>query len=235
MTTRQLSFSTPFTLRSTTPKRTSAHAFILYFDTFFDQYGVQVEPSTKADIAKEDEMILAEVWRVGGARARTTSRSTERGDRERLVRSPSPSRASAVVTASPIETSPALSPSSPKGPSMPKVRRASSFKSRGGTREFERETPKETCKSFTTGPQSTPTHWKQAFFLLKEPILMQHGRCLYIDKSYFSLIYGAQVQSLTVLSIAERAMTIVESLMSRYIIQSPVWVEMVKCNLQKRW
>lgn len=30
-------------------------------------------------------------------------------------------------------------------------------------------------ESFTTGPQGTPTHWKQAVFLLKTPIEIQRG------------------------------------------------------------
>ena len=30
--------------------------------------------------------------------------------------------------------------------------------------------------SFSTGPMSVPTHWKQTFFLLREPIHMQHGQ-----------------------------------------------------------
>ena len=29
--------------------------------------------------------------------------------------------------------------------------------------------------SFTTGPESEPTHWKQTLFLLKEPIVVQEG------------------------------------------------------------
>jgi len=35
------------------------------------------------------------------------------------------------------------------------------------------ETPKIT--SFSTGPQSIPTHWKQTLFLLREPIVIEEG------------------------------------------------------------
>jgi len=34
---------------------------------------------------------------------------------------------------------------------------------------------KEKITSFSTGPKSTPTHWKQAIFLLREPILVREG------------------------------------------------------------
>lgn len=30
-------------------------------------------------------------------------------------------------------------------------------------------------QSFTTGPESEPTHWKQTLFLLREPIVVQEG------------------------------------------------------------
>jgi len=34
---------------------------------------------------------------------------------------------------------------------------------------------KEKITSFSTGPKSTPTHWKQTAFLLREPIMVQEG------------------------------------------------------------
>jgi len=162
VTSKQLSFSAPFTLKSSTHKRQAAHAFILYFDAFFSPSGAQAPPDMPAHIAKENEMILAEVWRVGGSRA--MSPSVER------VRSPSRSN---TISSSPIAGTPS-SPTSPRVGTIEKMRRASSFKSKDG-KDREREPPKETVKSFTTGPQSTPTHWKQTFFLLREPIQMQHG------------------------------------------------------------
>jgi hypothetical protein len=39
--------------------------------------------------------------------------------------------------------------------------------------EVEFETSRE--ESFTTGPHGTPTHWKQAVFLLKTPIELSRG------------------------------------------------------------
>ncbi|KAH8104934.1 S-adenosyl-L-methionine-dependent methyltransferase [Phellopilus nigrolimitatus] len=58
------------------------------------------------------------------------------------------------------------SPSAPPSPARAeRLRRASSVK----TKE------KVTVKSFTTGPQSIPTHWKQTLFLLREPIVVHNG------------------------------------------------------------
>ncbi len=34
---------------------------------------------------------------------------------------------------------------------------------------------KQKITSFSTGPESVPTHWKQTLFLLREPIVMQDG------------------------------------------------------------
>ena len=38
----------------------------------------------------------------------------------------------------------------------------------------EREA-REKVRSFSTGPRSTPTHWKQTLFLLREPIVVDEG------------------------------------------------------------
>ena len=44
---------------------------------------------------------------------------------------------------------------------------------------------------FSTGPQSTPTHWKQVLFYLQEPIVMTKG------KSQFQIVPLRQPRSLT--------------------------------------
>ena len=41
----------------------------------------------------------------------------------------------------------------------------------------EKEKPKYV--SFSTGPQSVPTHWKQTLFLLREPIVAHEGTGTY--------------------------------------------------------
>ncbi|KAF8194187.1 arginine N-methyltransferase 3 [Pholiota molesta] len=69
ITIKELDFSTPFTLVSTTERRTKVSAFVLYFDTFFTQHGGPVPPSTEVKIVKEGEAVLAELWPVGGKSA----------------------------------------------------------------------------------------------------------------------------------------------------------------------
>ncbi|RDB14874.1 Protein arginine N-methyltransferase 3 [Hypsizygus marmoreus] len=113
VTPRQLDFSSSFTLVSTTERRTKINSFILYFDTFFTRNGHPVPSSTSVKLIKEGELVLAELWPVGGK--------------------PAPQRR----------------------------------KSHG--------VDKESITSFSTGPQSVPTHWKQTLFLLREPISVEEG------------------------------------------------------------
>ncbi|KAJ8583504.1 hypothetical protein M405DRAFT_505488 [Rhizopogon salebrosus TDB-379] len=56
----------PFTLTSTTPKRTKIHAPVLYFDTFFASTDDAVPPSVPVKVTKEGDATLVEVWPVGG-------------------------------------------------------------------------------------------------------------------------------------------------------------------------
>lgn len=44
---------------------------------------------------------------------------------------------------------------------------------------------KEKITSFSTGPKSIPTHWKQTLFFLREPITVEEGSCLVDDLSSF--------------------------------------------------
>lgn len=37
---------------------------------------------------------------------------------------------------------------------------------------------RERVVSFSTGPLSVPTHWKQTIFLLREPLVVEEGECL---------------------------------------------------------
>ena len=63
--TRQLDFSSSFELKSTCAKRTTVHAFVLYFDTFFSPSGSAVTDSQPVHVVNEGDALLAEVWRVG--------------------------------------------------------------------------------------------------------------------------------------------------------------------------
>jgi type I protein arginine methyltransferase len=89
----------------------NAHAFILYFDTFFSPSGNPVPENTSVHLVKEGEPTLAEVWQVPGKSKRKDS-TCQKG--------------------------------------------------------------KEV--SFSTGPLSTPTHWKHTLFLLREPIKVEEGK-----------------------------------------------------------
>lgn len=113
ITTRQLNFSTPFTLVSTAERRTKINSFVLYFDTFFTVSGNPVPPETQVRNVKEGEAILAELWPVGGK-------------------------------------------------SAPQRRQSQSGK-------------KDSITSFSTGPQSSPTHWKQTVFMLEHPFFVSEG------------------------------------------------------------
>jgi protein arginine N-methyltransferase 3 len=114
ITPRQLDFSSSFTLVSTTERRTKINSFILYFDTFFTNTGHPVSTSTDVKVVKEGDVVLAELWPVGGKPAPQRRRSTG-VDRDSIT-------------------------------------------------------------SFSTGPKSVPTHWKQTLFLLREPIRVAEGQ-----------------------------------------------------------
>ena len=116
ITTRQLDFSSPFTLVSTVERRTKIHAFVLYFDTFFTSTGEPIPEGTEVHVVREGETILAEVWQVGGKPH--LSRRMSSGDGLKA---------------------------------KPKI------------------------TSFSTGPLSVPTHWKQTLFLLRDPITVDEG------------------------------------------------------------
>ncbi|TFK27687.1 arginine N-methyltransferase 3 [Coprinopsis marcescibilis] len=113
VTIRQLDFTSPFTLVSTTSRRTKVNALVLYFDTFFTGTSNPVPPGTQANCVKEGDAVLTEVWPVGGR--------------------PAPQRRQSISN------------------------------------------KKEKVVSFSTGPQSAPTHWKQTFFMLKEPFFVSEG------------------------------------------------------------
>lgn len=118
ITSRQLDFKCPFTLVSTTPKRTKIHAFVLYFDTFFTTTGEPIPPEVPVKVTKASDATLAEVWPVGG---------------------------------------------------KPPPQRRASMGSGLKQKEDKRVT------SFSTGPRSEPTHWKQTIFLLRDPIHAEDG------------------------------------------------------------
>ncbi|KIJ59063.1 hypothetical protein HYDPIDRAFT_101466 [Hydnomerulius pinastri MD-312] len=118
ITSRQLDFSSPFTLTSTSSMRTKIHALVLYFDTFFTTTSEPVPPEVPVRLIKDGDVTLAEVWPVGG---------------------------------------------------KPPPKRRASLGANLKQKEDQRVT------SFSTGPTSQPTHWKQTIFLLRDPILAEEG------------------------------------------------------------
>lgn len=119
VTTRQLDFSSKFTLVSTAEKRSKVTAFVLYFDVYFNPSGQEVPEGTKVQVIREGEVVVAEFWPVGGKAA-------------------------------------------------PKRRQSMGKEISGIT-------------SFSTGPQSVPTHWKQTLFMLREPFWVTEGNFPWID------------------------------------------------------
>lgn len=113
VTPQSLNFSSTFRLTAH-QKITKAHAFILYFDTFFTHTGLPVSDDVEVSLVKDGEPALAEVWQIPGKARRKDS------------------------TGAGVE----------KGKEV----------------------------SFSTGPMSIPTHWKQAIFLLREPIKAEEGK-----------------------------------------------------------
>jgi type I protein arginine methyltransferase len=76
---------------------------------------------------------------------------------------------------------------------------------------------KEKITSFSTSPKSTPTHWKQTIFLLRNPFLVQEGAvrllCCYSGQTKFSF----KVRLFQGLFIAARTRITLGSLMWRSI------------------
>ncbi|RDX48838.1 protein arginine N-methyltransferase [Lentinus brumalis] len=118
ITPKQLDFSSPFKLVSTSDRRIKVHSFVLYFDTYFTSTGEPIPAEADVYIIKEGDPVLAEVWPLGGR----------------------PYQARRMSSGSPL-----------KGKGLPKI------------------------TSFSTGPASVPTHWKQTIFFLREPISVAGG------------------------------------------------------------
>ena len=76
ITPRQLDFSSSFALVSTAERRSKVNAFVLYFDTFFNPTGHPVSPNQGVKLVREGDVVLAELWPVGGKPAPQRRRST---------------------------------------------------------------------------------------------------------------------------------------------------------------
>ncbi|KAH7910487.1 S-adenosyl-L-methionine-dependent methyltransferase [Hygrophoropsis aurantiaca] len=184
----QLSFSAPFVLKSNTSQaqssrapqtrspqshtrsmsassinlcgdRTKIHALVLYFDTFFNTSPHPIPEETAVRVVRSGEGVR-EVWRVGGGRSRSRDGGKEKEEKDSGKGEGIKNKAKDGGDRSTVTT--AKSPAC-----MPTVRKFSEHKRR------------DTCSlddpqimSFSTGPASQPTHWKQTLFLLREPIFI---------------------------------------------------------------
>ncbi|KAJ7053116.1 S-adenosyl-L-methionine-dependent methyltransferase [Mycena amicta] len=76
ITPAQLSFSSPFTLLSTSDRRRKVTAFVLYFDMFFVPTAgqTQTEAEMEVKVVREDDALLAEVWPLGAGVGRMPQR-----------------------------------------------------------------------------------------------------------------------------------------------------------------
>lgn len=66
ITSRQLEFTSPFSLTSTSFMRTKIHALVLYFDTFFTTTGESLSPDVPVRLIRDGDVTLAEVWPIAG-------------------------------------------------------------------------------------------------------------------------------------------------------------------------
>ncbi|KAG6370182.1 hypothetical protein JVT61DRAFT_12329 [Boletus reticuloceps] len=68
ITSRQLEFTSPFSLTPTLTMRTKIHALVLYPDSdmFFTTTGEHLSPDVPVRIIKDGDVTLAEVWPIAG-------------------------------------------------------------------------------------------------------------------------------------------------------------------------
>jgi protein arginine N-methyltransferase 3 len=176
-------FTSRFTLTSISPRRRIARAFVLHFDTFFTVDGRKVPEEVKAKEAREGEGVVKEVWRVGkssggGSRGASPERTPE------IPSSPAEERELPGI----LRRKESMSSSSSKQRRRSQSRkRANTITSRKSVdlsekekerqKEFELEAEfgLEGMHSFSTGPRSEPTHWKQTLFLLREGVMVEEG------------------------------------------------------------
>ncbi|EIW81556.1 S-adenosyl-L-methionine-dependent methyltransferase [Coniophora puteana RWD-64-598 SS2] len=156
ITPAKLDFSAPFSLTCTSDRRTKIRALVLHFDIFFTTHGRPIPPGTQVHLIPEGEAALAEVWPVGGRPPQR--RSSQGGGLKRRS------------SLAPVEGS--LQFGGVDGEARVVVDEAEE-KRKAEAAQREKEAARVT--SFSTGPRSVPTHWKQTIFFLREPIVAGDG------------------------------------------------------------
>jgi protein arginine N-methyltransferase 3 len=163
-TVHTLSFSAPFSLVSTSARRTKVRAFVLYFDTFFPDTPDPVKEEEEVQITRAGEARLAEVW------------SPRRRVSTGFVSEPTSSPEIVAEATSPMDVKPPL----PRKPSLKRPKSEAQDPvppplSPRLRRQSQGPIKPEPMTSFSTGPRSVPTHWKQTIFLLREPVDVREG------------------------------------------------------------
>lgn len=208
ITIRSLDFHCPFKL--TTTRSGELNAFILYFDTFFTTDGKDLPPDSQASVHKGD-FAPGEVLRLGERRNSESGEERRRSvdatgrrkksvdvtnagmgtidEKEKLASSPRAIETPLPTSSSATPLPPSLSPSSSFGPTS--ILSASSGKRptliHGSTSRRESSgagLPKSV--SFSTGPKSMPTHWKQSIFLLRTPVRVRKGALVSAPRSVYN-------------------------------------------------
>lgn len=203
ITIKSLDFVTPFKL--VTSRSGELNSFVVYFDTFFTTDGKDLPPDAQVELHKGDWR-PGEVIQIGQRRSSETlltrSKSSETlqlGHRRRESQEPSipehPSITGQPISAAPETLSPpnTLDPPPPPPPPAPPAppisapmvppaptRSASrpALRNRSGSRRSSSAGMLPRPVSFSTGPRSMPTHWKQTVFLLRNPVRVRKGEGL---------------------------------------------------------
>jgi protein arginine N-methyltransferase 3 len=174
ITSKSLSFSSPFCLSaldfptSSAAKKAAgpyfstkidqsrvyARAFVLWFDTFFSPRGEMVPRETPVKV-HSDEVDVGDVIKL--RRRKTVSEKRRGGLRSSSILAEEKKKADDDNAAAEVQPAEVLESALGVGVSV------------------NEEPIEEREESFSTGPFSKETHWKQVVFLLKEPIELYRG------------------------------------------------------------
>ena len=185
ITSKSLSFSSPFSLSALNfptssaakkaagpyfstkidQSRVYARAFVLWFDTFFNPRGEMVPAESPAKV-HSDEVDVGDVIKL--RRRRTVGEKRRGGLRSNSV--PAEKKRTEDEGEGEGEGQPPLLPPPPPPPPAEVVESV-----------LSEEPIEEREESFSTGPFSKETHWKQVVFLLKEPIELYRGACVVVS------------------------------------------------------
>ncbi|KAG8961698.1 hypothetical protein FRC03_005061 [Tulasnella sp. 419] len=193
---KSLDFVSPFKL--TTTRSGELSAFVCYFDTFFTPDGKDLDPTVQVEIYG-GEFGPGDVLRIG---ERRNSGGTDSGSRRQGSEGGTPRKKALGLEEGPVESltgepltsaptsfppppPPPPAPPAPQAtlnvtPSQPSMKPPGSPMKRPSLRSASTTRRESTSSlprmvSFSTGPRSMPTHWKQTAFLLRNPVKVRKG------------------------------------------------------------